>query len=321
MRRWLSLSLLVFVAPLAAATDADDVAAYRALGAMDLRLASIGYRLVTANAPFCSETRPDPGWVLHDIAQYPDEEVARRAFLFWGPIAVAAVVPDGAADRAGLRAGDAVNGIDDILWQFDNSKLKKPDYRRMEIVKGQVEQALAKSLRPVVHYERKATAGAVELKPVKACRSGFDVDPSAKRDAGADGDRVRVTSAIIDYTPDDAELAAVVAHELAHNLLDHRAKLAKVKKGKIAAIRATEEEADRLSVWLMANAGFDPQAAISFWHRYGKATGLGIFSAPTHYRWKTRVKMLDEEIAALSRVPAENGLRRPPLLAKAGNQQ
>jgi predicted Zn-dependent protease len=49
------------------------------------------------------------------------------------------------------------------------------------------------------------------------------------------------------------------------------------KSGKTKVIKATEAEADRLSVWLMANAGYDPEAAISFWERYGKATGPGHF--------------------------------------------
>lgn len=314
MKYWFGLLLLSIVAPVAAAPKADDVAAYKALGAMDLRLATIGYRLVVANAPFCRETRPDPGWVLHDIAQYPDEDVARAAFAFSGPVAIAALVPKGAAERAGLQTGDGIIGIDSRTWEFDSSKLRKPDYRRMELVKSLFDDGFANSKRPVVRYERGGRKDQLLLEPVTACRSDFTVDPAAGRDAGADGDRVRVTSGMMDYISDDNELAAVVAHELSHNLLDHRAKLALVKKGKIAAIRVTEEEADRLSVWLMSNAGYDPQAAIRFWQRYGKATSLGIFSAPTHYRWKTRVHMLGEEIASISLIKPEKGIRPPPLL-------
>jgi predicted Zn-dependent protease len=107
----------------------------------------------------------------------------------------------------------------------------------------------------------------------------------------------------------------VAAHELSHNLLAHRDRINAAKSGKTRLIKSTEEEADRLSVWLMANAGYDPQAAITFWERYGAETGLGIFTAPTHYRWQDRVAMLRREIEAMQAAGIGSGPRDPPLLA------
>ena len=82
-------------------------------------------------------------------------------------------------------------------------------------------------------------------------------------------------------------------------------------------IKQAEIEADRLSVWLMKNAGYDPQAAIRFWTRYGKKHGKGIFSASTHYRWKKRVKLFEEEIAKMQTAETLDGKISPPLLAKS----
>jgi predicted Zn-dependent protease len=79
---------------------------------------------------------------------------------------------------------------------------------------------------------------------------------------------------------------------------------------------ATEIEADRLSIWLMANAGYDPQGAIRFWTRYGKQRGKGIFSAPTHYRWTKRVALFQEEIAKLHATPRQAQGWLPPLLSE-----
>jgi beta-barrel assembly-enhancing protease len=164
--------------------------------------------------------------------------------------------------------------------------------------------------------ERQFTAMA---KP--ACPSWFSVEPNAKTDAGADGERVRVTSGLMDFVADDHELAAVVAHELAHNLLGHPAMLAKVRKDKAKAIRETELLADRLSVWLMANAGYNPGTAINFWQRYGPRKSSGIFGSPTHPHWKKRIMVLQQEINSLHSVTATSAAKHPPLLQNNSNQQ
>jgi predicted Zn-dependent protease len=63
-------------------------------------------------------------------------------------------------------------------------------------------------------------------------------------------------------------------------------------------IRETEVEADRLSVWLMARAGYDPEAASRFWGRFGRR-GLNFLGSPTHPNWRLRVQSFEAEIAKL----------------------
>ena len=153
------------------------------------------------------------------------------------------------------------------------------------------------------------------LNPPAICASKFWLDTKSSLDAGADGDGVRVTEGLLAFTTqDDAELAAVVAHEMAHNLLGHRERLSGNRSRK--AILATETEADRLSVWLMANAGYDPVAAVRFAERYGRKTGLGIFSDGTHLRWKNRVKLMQGEIDLMQRTSKTGGLYAPSLLTR-----
>jgi predicted Zn-dependent protease len=162
------------------------------------------------------------------------------------------------------------------------------------------------------------------LTPEQTCASRFQIKIDDDRNASANGEIVSISSALAEYFADDAEFAAVAAHELAHNLLNHRDRLNRQKVnrgffgqfGKSARrIKDTEIEADRLSVWLMANAGYDPEAAIRFWTRYGKEHGKGIFSASTHYRWKKRVKLFEEEIANMAKAESLDGKRVPPLLS------
>jgi beta-barrel assembly-enhancing protease len=122
--------------------------------------------------------------------------------------------------------------------------------------------------------------------------------------AATDGKRVQISAALIARTRDDDELAALLAHELSHVILEHPARL----KGKrsIARIKQTERDADRLSVWLMARAGYDPVAAVRFWTHYGPSRNKGIFNAPTHENWKERVARLTSEIASMQKARAAN---------------
>lgn len=297
---------------LLAAASAPDIAAYRALVEQDLRLATIGYRLASANAPFCERKARNPAMVLHDVAQYPDTKTAFAAFAFPEPIAVAALVKGGPADAAGIKVGDGVQAIGDDSLDLPDRAEQGPTYERIVDAKDKLAQSLAESGAVQLRLLRGTSPKTAILAPPLVCASDFWVDTRNKLDAGADGNQVRVTTALMLFTPDDGELAAAVAHELSHNLLGHRERL-KAKPG-MKAVLATEIEADRLSVWLMANAGYDPTAALRFAERYGRKTGLGIFSDGTHLRWKNRVRVMQAEIDLIAGTPKQSGLAAPPLL-------
>ncbi|MEP7348554.1 MAG: M48 family metallopeptidase [Sphingorhabdus sp.] len=303
-----------------AGPKAEEVTAYRALVGEDQRLANVAHRLARANAPFCASTEQSLGWMLHDIAQYPDPEVARAAFGFALPIQISAVADDSAASRAGLRVDDALVQIDADNGHVRFNKPSNPsyalDYKRMELLLIGLDALLANNPKGdvTITYLRDGTQASARVQPVAECASDFQIDTKDGLDAGADGERVRVTIGLVRYAIDDAELAAVVAHEISHNLLSHRARLDGLKRGKTKALLATEIEADRLSVWLMANAGYDPKAALRFWERYGRKTGLGIFSDGTHLRWKNRVKVMQAEIDLMAKTEKRDGLLPPPLL-------
>lgn len=300
------------VAP-ALATPAQ-VTAYRALVQQDLRLATIGYRLASTNAPFCDRRERNPGWVIHDEQQYPDRDVARAAFGFRTPVVVSAVVSGGPADALGVKAGDGVFGLNDEAFNIHTGVHHKPSAERMETIQKALREAMAANGTIRVTLETAGGQERVTLNPPAICASRFWVDTRSKLDAGADGEGIRVTEGLMAFTArDDAELAAVMAHELSHNLLGHRERL-NVSKRRKNEILATEIEADRLSVWLMANAGYDPNAALRFAERYGRKMGLGIFSDGTHLRWKNRVKVMQSEIDLMQKTGKQNGLLPPPLL-------
>jgi beta-barrel assembly-enhancing protease len=320
----IAASLLAVVTIAAnAADDQSQVTAYRALIDQDLRLATTGYRLASANTEYCERTERNPGWVIHDVAQYPDVAIAKAAFVFENPIQIAAVIKAGPAERADMKAGDGFVGLDSAVLYWPAMPVGKTGYERMASFKQLLGERLAEKPKLPVQLSRAGRDVTATLAPPPVCASDFQVDTKDGLDAGADGQIVRVTYGMMRYASDEAELAAVVAHELSHNILRHHEKLNAlgVDRGLGSlfgksknAILATEIEADRLSVWLMANAGYDPKAALRFWERYGRQTGQGIFSEGTHLRWKNRIKTMQVEIDLMVTTAKRDGKLPPPLL-------
>ncbi len=335
IRIWFSLLALTVAAPLSAQEEPDGgfnagtILALKNLQLLDQRMNAIGYRLVDANTPYCDQKTARTGLLLNDVAQYADQETARFALGFDGSIGITAVAPGSPAETAKLSPGDTLRAIntmpvDEIAVDDPQLSREHSPYRRIAAINQMLEQALAE---PNIHLtiSQGGISRTILIGRVMTCPGQFQIRVSADRSASADGKLVSVSSRLAEYFLSDDEFAAVVAHELAHNLLKHRDQLdaQSVNRGffgqfgkSAGRIKAAEIEADRLSVWLMANAGYDPQAAIRFWTRYGKEHGKGIFSASTHYRWKKRVKLFEEEMAKMAAMEPVDGKFAPPLLTK-----
>lgn len=317
---------MLFASPSAAAPAQADIDAYRDLIKQDLRLATAGYRLAATNSPYCRIKERNPGWVIHDIAQYPDAEIAKAAFGFRAPIHVAAVVQNGPADQAGVEPDDGFSEMDNATIYWPAMPLGKTGYERMASFKQLLHERLnEKAALPLRLSRAKATYSTTLLPPL-VCASDFQIDTNKGINAGADGKMVSVSLALMEFAKENDELAAIVAHEFAHNMLQHRARLksAKVKRGIAGqfgkskdAVRATETEADLLSVWLIGNAGYDINAAINFLERFGNGPGKMLIPDRTHLSWKSRVEMMRQEAVRYSNAPKnQQGKATPPLLTE-----
>jgi hypothetical protein len=139
------------------------------------------------------------------------------------------------------------------------------------------------------------------------CRTLFELRIGTTLDAVADGRLVQISSRFLDRF-DDSQVAVVVAHELAHNILRHHVRLdaAKVSRGVFRELgrngrifRTTEDDADRLGVHLLRNAGWDPAAAVAFWKGPGARIDGGIFHSRTHSSAGKRAENVAAEIAAI----------------------
>lgn len=306
------------------ATPAEDIAALRK---QEERVAVIGERLsiAAADAGWCAGGQ-SLGWVIADIGQYgKTHRAAARAQ--WGvPVGattyISALAPDGAAARAGLRVGMGIVAIAGRT-PMRNPYQMPSNHARLNSERL-IERALAEGPLIVETLDRDGTRQQWNLTPRTACATRFEVSAQDDEQAYADGELVQVTAGMGRYTGDnDQELAAVVAHELAHNILRH------VSRGEQSGMpenytrylgrytnitRSMEEEADRLSVWLLALAGYEPQSPVSFWNHFGPGHDSAHPFGRTHDRWEDRVAALNNELEIMRAAKALNANARPALL-------
>ncbi|MBJ6122033.1 M48 family metalloprotease [Sphingomonas sp. BT553] len=315
----IALGILITTA-LPASAQQIDAAGYEALRGIDLRLATIGHRLVTANAPLCSDLQPATGAVVHAIDQYDtgSRAAAKQVFAFAEPVSVEAVVPDAPVAKAGLIANDGVLAVADRPMPTPADPKATSAATRDAALAIIAAQPVGTPMR-----WRVSRGGAERTLTVTApagCRSSFEVMLGPKMEASSDGRVIQIGVRFFErYT--DEQVAAVVAHELAHTVLRHRARLeaAGVKWGLLAEFgrngrlfRRTEEEADLLGAALMRNAGYDPQIAVRFWRDHGGDVDGGLFRSRTHPSSKARADAIAAEVA---KMPADRAiLYRPPLL-------
>lgn len=299
--------LLSCMSAVAGGSTPDDTALFEQIRASDLEMATIGWRLASANAPLCDVLEPGLGLQLHTLDQFSQQmrDSARSHFKFATPVAIEGVIAGGPAAQAGLRPDDSVVRIGSV--DIAASKGKPGTTDRLVAVQSEVAK-----LPPAEPIEIQAIRDGVPLtvgvQPVPACRSRFELELADDFGASADGSMVQISSKLLDtYHGDRA--AAAVAHEFSHNILHHRVRLEARGVtfgmlsgfgGSVKYFRQTELQADILSVYLLANAGYDPKAAPDFWRDFGPKHAGSIFNSRSHPHWRDRITTLEAEISRIN---------------------
>ena len=242
----------------------------------DLRVATVMYRLAIGNRGICRDAlAPQPGFALHGIEQYgpADRADVARSFGLGANVGVMAVVADSPAARAGLRANDQLVSVNGRELSALGAGATKPTNAPVEDARRSL---LAEMRKGEVVLVVRGSEGdrIVRFTAEQGCRSAIELVPGDAVNASADGHSVVVGAGLLKRCATAEDLAFVIAHELAHNLLHHAARLARLgisnngllpaTRSGSAEMRATEEEADRLGVRLAMAAGYDLSGAASF---------------------------------------------------------
>tara|TARA_R110000787_G_scaffold111988_2_gene220898 strand:+ start:786 stop:1802 length:1017 start_codon:yes stop_codon:yes gene_type:complete len=298
----------------------NPAARLEALVALDRRVAAVGYRLTTANVELCASRRDVAGWSLHAANQYSDglRPVAEARFGLDGDRpGVLAVADDSPAAKAGLAAGDLlirVNGEE--LDRGDDSG--SPSHDGLAANVARLDLALAAG--PVTLEVRRGDASrTVTLQPALACSSFFQVDPSDEYNARADGKGVFISSTMAAYAAHDDDLAMILGHELAHNVLQHHPSPEPLGEPdpvpETALPRGNhwtqERDADRVGLYLVARAGFDATRAPGFLRRFGADNWRVRYAQIGHASAEARARALEETNAVIAAQRAAGQPLRP----------
>jgi hypothetical protein len=296
-----------FAAPARARTAA--AAAERAPGSFlreaDHRIVAIVYRLGLAGRALCPEPFPLTGLAFHHLGEYrpQDRPEASARYGVDRGIGILSVVEDSPAAQSGLAAGDVILSVNGSAVPSPAAIAAEPDENRRRALMHAAEERLEEQLgRGPARIEvlRGADVRTVTLGSVAGCPARGRLARSGQDNAFADGRYVIMTTGFLGFFRSEDELAVALAHELAHNILRHPQQLEArgVPNGPMrhigrnaALVRATEEEADRLSVRLLAAAGYDLGAIIPFWRRvYARPDSiLQVISAHPSRRARERI--------------------------------
>lgn len=283
----------------------------RQLGAEQLRVATIGYRIAAANAQSCARPEMMSGIISHDLTQYPvaSRPLVSQAFSLQAGFGVLQIVPGSAADRAGLR-------IDDEILAVGNASVEdqpavdgtRQSYNREDQFAGILSAALSKGPAPLL-VRREGRLLHLTIEGQAGCGGNVILSTSSNLNAWSDGNRVMVTTAMMQQAANDDELAFVIAHEMAHNILGHAHNDPMGLFGLLgfgsARVKRMEVDADSYAVPLMNAAGYSPFGGISFLEGASHRMWWSDLSLD-HPSFGRRIKIVT---AAIGRLPQANGLR------------
>ena len=309
--RAIALAALMLAAPVAAQPQEPpaviDYAAERAaIGRYqdaDQRLQDVGWHLARANAAFCPRVVPSIGLQLQDMASYGVPAIARTALGLQRDFAVQTAARGSPAALAGAftrnREVIALERFDPNQWPAGAAM----EWQRLVRAHEHIETMLTEQGGIAIGF---ADGEEARDQPVEVCATRFELMGDGKR-AVADGTRVVIGIGFPAFGYAEEPLfAALVAHELAHNVLGHNAWLERNGR-KAKHVRRVEREADRLAPWLLANAGYDPQAAVTFMTRWGSTHDAGLRVRRHHEGWDERAEAMSAEVPVVQSLMAGEG--------------
>lgn len=301
------------------------------------QLSDTAYLIFTRSAPLCDNKKPGLGITAANLFSF-SEEMRAAAKKFYGidkQLQILLLARNSSAEKAGLKNGDRILSV--------NGTPVPADKNALTTFKEQVKSLDKTATYPVpvtLRIRRNNTERLVRIQAEAACDYGYGLASDDSINAFADGNNVFVTTGMMRFIESDNDLALVVSHELAHNVMGH---LDKKKRnymlgsifdliaagygintqgtfGSIGAQQYSQEfeaEADYVGLYMMALSGLSYDNSHYFWRRMAAANPGGIKAnhASSHPSTPQRFLALEKTVQEIKRKQMLKQPLRPELKA------
>ena len=246
---------------------------------------TVAYPLLAAAVPLCKGAeRYSLGMLFANKYVFSEafQNSAAELLHLEDELRVTQVFAETSAARAGLREGDILLAMNGEAVPLGKDAAKNLFRKMLEVMQAE------RALNLTVLRDRQQLDFSVQ--PSLICSYGVLVSNSDAINAYADGQRIAITRGMLRFVENDRELALVIAHELAHNAMEHiRSQQQNYWMGSVVDIIAGvygvptgglfgnlasrayspefEAEADYVGLYIMARAGIDLGDAAQFWRR------------------------------------------------------
>lgn len=240
------------------------------------KLYRIAAPLLVKNAPLCkSTTRHIMGFTAKNQYSYSSElaQTANKIFKLDNRLQVVSILEGGGAERAGVRRGD-------IFLKVQNQTIPVGINAETETARL-LSTLMSHSANLPISIERNKQVYNFNIPLTLACALNLEVGNSDVIHAFNDGRRILITRGMLEILSSDAELATIIAREIAHSTLKHNASLqmtasaAQAIDGLISILRNNagdaaikdlkamptnlDQAADRVAIAMLVRAGYEAE--------------------------------------------------------------
>lgn len=301
------------------------------------KLSDTAYLIFTRSAPLCDKKQPGLGITAANLP-YFSEDIRTAAKKFYGlgdQLQVLLLAKNSSAEKFGLQTGDRILSV--------NGKPVSADKDAVKTFKEQIHSLGKSGNYPVpvtLRIRRNNTEQLLRIQAEAACDYGYGLVSDDSINAFADGENIFVTTGMMRFIDSDNELALVVSHELAHNVMGHLDKKSRNymlgsifdiiaagyginTQGTFGSIGAQqysqefESEADYVGLYMMVLSGLPYDNSHYFWRRMAAANPGGIKSnhSSSHPSTPQRFLSLEQTVKELQRKQMLKQPLRPELKA------
>jgi len=289
------------------------------------RLYKVSAPLLIDNAELCTRhARNLLGFTAKNRYTYPGQyNEAAHAVLGMGErLQVTNVLNGSGAAKAGLRQGDELVAAAGTPLPTGPDALSKVGAVFGPIVTKQASLPLT--------IARNGRERDLTVPVTRACAFAIELGNADNVNAYADGSRIMVTRGMMGFVQNDDELAYVVAHTMAHNMLGHAANqrnaatigsvidnLTRItpdtsmligSSGIKAMPQSLDVAADRLAIYLLARADYRIENAGAFWKRFAATYPATVLNGHTanHPALAQRTAAIDKAVAEVKAKKSAN---------------